>query len=80
MYHECNVFVFYLPFVLRIPEKEKEKPLTPDGFNGLWRTARDSIRTPAGVWSLTVTTLHRSVALYRSSFESLTEKIKTAEP
>ena len=32
---------------------------------------RDSIRAPAGAWSLAVTTLHRSVALCRSSFESL---------
>ena len=36
-----------------------------------WPARRDSIRTPAGVWSLAVTTLHRSVALCRSSFESL---------
>ena len=35
------------------------------------RRVRDSTRAPAGAWSLAVTTLHRSVALCRSSFESL---------
>ena len=42
-----------------------------------WPARRDSIRTPAGVWSLAVTTLHRSVALCRSSFESLPMKKPT---
>ena len=36
----------------------------------LFLCPRGSIRAPAGAWSLAVTTLHRSVALYRSSFES----------
>ena len=38
---------------------------------GFWRRARDSIRATAVAWSLAVTTVHRTVALYRSSFESL---------
>ncbi len=38
---------------------------------GFWRRARDSIRATADAWSLAVTTVHRTVALYRSSFESL---------
>ena len=45
-----------------------------------WRRARDSIRASADAWSLAVTTVHRTVALYRSSFESRSsdfiEKIK----
>ena len=45
-----------------------------------WRRARDSTRASADAWSLAVTTVHRTVALCRSSFESrphdFNEKIK----
>ena len=36
-----------------------------------WRPKQDSIRAPAGAWSLAVATVHRTVALCRSSFESV---------
>ena len=46
----------------------------------VWPARRDSIRATAVAWSLAVTTVHRTVALCRSSFESLpsdfNEKIK----
>ena len=47
-------------------------PLLPiakgDGFTGCVR--EDLTRAPAGAWSLAVATVHRTVALYRSSFKS----------
>ena len=36
-----------------------------------WRPKQDSIRAAAGAWSLAVATVHRTVALCRSSFESV---------
>ena len=42
----------------------------------MWWTWWDSTRAPAGAWSLAVTTVHRTVALYRSSFESHSQKRK----
>ena len=62
-----------VPLVLRIPFFYNTKRVKQLRYFTLliWRRARDSTRTPAGVWSLAVATLHRSVALCRSSFESL---------
>ena len=51
--------------------KTKEKSHKNLSSYGFWRRARDSIRATAVAWSLAVTTVHRTVALYRSSFESL---------
>ena len=39
-------------------------------FLFFWRRVRDSTRATAVAWSLAVTTVHRTVALCRSSFES----------
>ena len=36
----------------------------------IWLRRQDLTRAPAGAWSLAVTTVHRTVALCRSSFES----------
>ena len=54
-----------------IDAKTKEKSHKNLSSYGFWRRARDSIRATAVAWSLAVTTVHRTVALYRSSFESL---------
>ena len=51
--------------------KTKEKSHKNLSSYGFWRRARDSIRATAVAWSLAVTTVHQTVALYRSSFESL---------
>ena len=40
----------------------------------IWSEWRDLTRAPAGAWSLAVTTVHRTVALCRSSFKSLLNK------
>ena len=42
---------------------------------------QDTIRAPAGAWSLAVATIHRTVALHRSSFssEKIAEYRKTAD-
>ena len=42
-----------------------------------WLRRQDLTRAPAGAWSLAVTTVHRTVALCRSSFKSCYLKIKT---
>ena len=50
-----------------ITKEKSHKNLSSYGF---WRREWDSIRATAVAWSLAVTTVHRTVALYRSSFES----------
>ena len=46
-----------------------------------WQLKQDTIRAPAGAWSLAVATIHRTVALHRSSFssEKIAEYRKTAD-
>ena len=56
--------------------KTKEKSHKNLSSYGFWRRARDSIRATAVAWSLAVTTVHRTVALCRSSFESLLDFCK----
>ena len=75
-----GIFIHYLPSSFRrrkwdfeyilIDAKTKEKSHKNLSSYGFWRRARDSIRATAVAWSLAVTTVHRTVALYRSSFES----------
>ena len=50
-----------------------EKSTSEEVLFSWWRQ-RGSTRAPAGAWSLAVTTVHRTVALCRSSFEPLCKR------
>ena len=75
----CSTTVACGLFSLSLSRRAKKLPpevflyalSNPFGCNFVPIKRRDSIRASAGAWSLAVTTLHRSVALCRSSFESL---------
>ena len=58
-----------------IDANTKEKSHKNLSSYSFWRRAWDSIRATAVAWSLAVTTVHRTVALYRSSFESLASEL-----
>ena len=78
----CSTTVACGLFCLSLTRRAKKLPpevflyalSNPFGCNFVPIKRRDSIRAPAGAWSLAVTTLHRSVALYRSSFKSLLKR------
>ena len=81
----CSTTVACGLFSLSLSRRAKKLPpevflyalSNPFGCNFVPIKRRDSIRASAGAWSLAVTTLHRSVALCRSSFESLPMKKPT---
>ena len=81
----CSTTVACGLFSLSLSRRAKKLPpevflyalSNPFGCNFVPIKRRDSIRASAGAWSLAVTTLHRSVALCRSSFESLLMKKPT---
>ena len=53
-----------------VKKREIPKPWKSTVSGLEWQGQKDLTRAPAGAWALAVTTVRRTVALYRSSFKS----------